>query len=99
MNHQQKTTFAMLGCVYTGAASAIWVESPAGDAALIAVAFAFLICLIRLYIKGDPAAEAARQAELRRTRIEELEKDLDLKPLNLHELHEIIDETQKEDRP
>lgn len=45
---------------------------------------------IRSYLKGDPEAEKERRLAASRKKTAELEEDLGLKPLNLHELDPIL---------
>lgn len=50
------------------------------------------------YIKGDPEAERERRLAASRQKTAELEKDLGMEPLNLHELDPILLDEQRRDR-
>lgn len=96
MNHKQKTRLASFISIYPPCFGVIFFRDTAVMVPIVGVTVVNLIWMVSLYIKGDPEAKRQREKELMRQRTEELEKDLELEPLNLHELDPIFDEIEKE---
>lgn len=85
-----KTVWLGFGATYFNFGVLLVRHHPAVRVGLFGAEFVFCAWAVYSYINVSPEEKAKRELETRRNRIAELEKELEIEPMNLHELDDIL---------